>query len=188
MEFAVYNGIMKRLDLAGKTFHNLTAVSIGGVDKKGHILWTCRCTCGVEKLIPTGHLTRRVNPVKSCGCLRHRKGYKNPCWNGFGDISGDWWTSHVLRSANSYRPKKVTISIKQAWTLLCAQNFKCALSGIPIEIRDGTASLDRIDSAKDYEMQNVQWVHKHVNIMKNKFEQGTFVNLCKLIATHSKQI
>ncbi len=56
--------------------------------------------------------------------------------------------------------------------------FDCDLYG------ERTASLDRIDSSKGYTKDNIQWVHKHVNLMKHKFDQKYFVDICKLIANH----
>ena len=45
-----------------------------------------------------------------------------------------------------------------------------------------TASLDRIDSKKGYTIDNVQWVYKKINMMKQNYDQKEFVNLCCLIA------
>ena len=36
-------------------------------------------------------------------------------------------------------------------------------------------SLDRIDSSKGYEENNVQWVHKDINLMKNKYDNKYFI-------------
>lgn len=78
------------------------------------------------------------------------------------------------------------------------QNKKCNLTGLPIdftEIRKNsnidfelmTASLDRIDSNKSYEIGNIQWVHKDINRMKWAFPQDKFINLCKLVINHANQ-
>ena len=81
--------------------------------------------------------------------------------------------------------------MKYLWELYVQQNKKCALTGLDIEMKlkdetayDGyrqIASLDRIDSKHGYCIGNVQWVHKDVNIMKNKFDQDYFLYICKLI-------
>lgn len=39
-------------------------------------------------------------------------------------------------------------------------------------------SLDRIDSKIAYVKSNVQWVHKDVNWMKNKFSVDRFKEVC----------
>ena len=41
-----------------------------------------------------------------------------------------------------------------------------------------TASLDRIDQNKGYEIGNVQWVHKDVNLMKMYLDEKYFIGLC----------
>jgi hypothetical protein len=85
------------------------------------------------------------------------------------------------------------LTIEEAWYLFVAQNRRCALSGLelkmPVGTLNGTAlteidspSLDRIDSKKPYVVVNVQWVHKHINIMKNSFNQSEFIALCHAVA------
>jgi hypothetical protein len=80
------------------------------------------------------------------------------------------------------------LTIEDGWMLYEKQNRKCALSGQLIYFdsdtrsNDGRASLDRIDSSKGYVMGNVQWVHRDINYMKQKYSQEHFVNLCKQVA------
>lgn len=50
---------------------------------------------------------------------------------------------------------------------------------------DGAASLDRIDSKKDYTIDNVQWVHKDLNYMKQDFTEEEFINYCKLVVNYA---
>jgi hypothetical protein len=52
-------------------------------------------------------------------------------------------------------------------------------------MRKGTASLDRIDSSRGYTADNIQWVHKHVNLMKRSFNEEYFINTCKQIVTYA---
>lgn len=65
-------------------------------------------------------------------------------------------------------------------------NFKpvCALSGMPISIDydNTTASLDRIDSTLAYTVDNIQWLHKDINMLKNKYSQHKFIEMCIMIA------
>jgi hypothetical protein len=60
----------------------------------------------------------------------------------------------------------------------------CSLTGWKIDLSysNNTASLDRIDSNKGYVVGNIQWVHKMVNMMKNKYSQEQFVEVCKAVA------
>ena len=83
------------------------------------------------------------------------------------------------------KPKDLEKKINQ-------QNFKCALSGLNITLpynhndflinRNWTASVDRIDSDKPYTKNNIQFVHKDINKMKNNFDEKLFINYCKAVA------
>jgi len=184
-------------DLTGQKLNKLTILKRVGSSRNGLKLWQCRCDCGNEKTYSSDHLTRKIQPVKSCGCLYTIGvadaliGHNHPAWTGCGEISGSWWTDHVVRSADGSKGRdrlELTITIDYIWELFIKQDRKCALSGLILEIKtksNNTASLDRIDSASGYIPGNVQWTHKHINLMKNKFTQDYFIELCKLVATHS---
>jgi hypothetical protein len=69
------------------------------------------------------------------------------------------------------------------------QNSCCALSGLPIywsEVGwDHTASLDRIDNDLGYTEDNVQLVHKRINMMRGTLSVDEFKELCSSVASHS---
>lgn len=69
------------------------------------------------------------------------------------------------------------------------QGRKCALSGLDIGWapvgRVHTISLDRIDNDRGYTPDNVQLLHKDINMMKHTFLQVYFVNLCRMIAKYA---
>ena len=50
--------------------------------------------------------------------------------------------------------------------------------------KDRTASIDRIDSSAGYVAGNIQFVHKHINKMKNNLDEQCFIEMCKLVAFH----
>lgn len=50
--------------------------------------------------------------------------------------------------------------------------------------KSGNASLDRIDSNMDYQEENVQWLHKDINMMKQQFDQDYFIQMCCAVADH----
>jgi hypothetical protein len=78
----------------------------------------------------------------------------------------------------------IDITIQKTWELFKQQGGCCALSGLPLDIRDGSASLDRIDNTRGYGSGNIQWIHKTLNHMKNDFPQPRFLELCRLVAKH----
>jgi len=71
------------------------------------------------------------------------------------------------------------------------QNYKCPLSGEFLYFTDKyiekrNCSLDRIDSSKGYTEENVQWILKELNIMKNKYSNEHFIDSCIKIYLHLK--
>ena len=55
-------------DLAGRTFGRLTALHRTD-DRKGHVYWTCSCSCGDQPLAYRAS-SLRIGDTRSCGCLR----------------------------------------------------------------------------------------------------------------------
>lgn len=183
---------MKKKIEIGNKFGKLLAKEEVKERKSGGIRYKCLCDCGNTHEAFATHLRRGL--ITHCGCTPHR-GSKHHQWTGIGEISGDFWYNHVVRSANgdifrkgNRKPKELTITLKEGWDIFLKQDRKCALSGLdlffPKQSKDKTynASLDRIDSSKGYIQGNVQWVHKDVNIMKNKYKQEYFLEMCKLIS------
>jgi len=70
------------------------------------------------------------------------------------------------------------------------QDGRCVYSGLPISWSvtgwDHTASIDRIDNDKGYTEENVQLVHKDVNMMRGTLDDETFKMLCTRIADKVK--
>lgn len=100
-------------------------------------------------------------------------------------ISGTFW-SKIVGGARA-RSIAVDIDIVQAESLFESQGGLCKLSGVPITFDyPRTASLDRIDSGKGYEIDNVQWVHTAINLMKRDFPERQFVRWCELIVAQSR--
>ena len=114
-------------------------------------------------------------------------------WKGFGEISGDFWCA-IQKSAKA-RDLSFEISIEDAWNIFLKQNRKCALSGLELTLSRSrtrkkyktvhTASLDRIDSSKGYTIDNVQWVHKRVNLMKGNMSTENFIEWCNLVVKNN---
>lgn len=54
-----------RLDLSGQRFGMLVAISPVPESRNGSTFWVCRCDCGNDAIVSTGHLR---SATKSCGC------------------------------------------------------------------------------------------------------------------------
>jgi len=171
-------------NLVGKKFGYLTVLSHISTKRHG-AYWKCRCDCscgGTIKEIRGG--TLRNGEHISCG--------KHKGWKGHEQLSGSYF-GH-LRSSASRRKLSWNLSKEFLWKLFLKQTRRCALSDVEIilsrtwarsEDKTQTASLDRIDSSKGYEEDNVQWVHKMINKMKQNLSQPEFINWCRLISARN---
>ena len=67
----------------------------------------------------------------------------------------------------------------------------CQKTGKPLEFWANwtyTFSLDRINSAKGYHHDNVQWVGASVNLAKNILPDDEFVEMCRAVARHHELV
>ena len=174
----------RRYDIIGKQFGKLVVLSMSPNHnyRSRASRWICKCDCGNEKEISGQKLI--THRVKSCGCLARTSSN----FSGHGSLSGKYW-GHTQKGARE-RNLEFSITIKQAWDMFQKQNGKCALSGLPIEIKRcsvHTASLDRIDSSAGYTLDNIQWVHKDVQKLKNNFPEERLFFLCEKITSHMQK-
>jgi hypothetical protein len=134
----------------------------------------------------------RNSICKKCRTIRANKsskrdntGEKNAFWKGYKDVPFHWFSKYFLRRGKSSK-RTGNITIQQIYNLWIEQQKKCRLSGLDIDFikrENGvSASIDRIDSSKEYTIDNVQLVHKDINRMKNDFNQEYFIGMCKNIA------
>lgn len=178
---------MKTPDLINKRFGSLVVTTLTQERRDGSKIWLCKCDCGNECKVNTRHLNRKHDTVKSCGCQQYKKGSEHRDWKGVGEISGAWFRAHITRENSQTARTKVSVTVtkEQLWDLFLKQNRKCALTGLPLTIgsnRQNNASVDRIDSSKGYDIDNIQFVHKDINMMKRWYNQDYFIKMCKLVS------
>lgn len=175
------------MDLLNHKFNQLTVIEPTEMRKHHQRVWKCKCDCGnicyaLAYEIKGGY-------KKSCGCFHKLTGKKNHNWRGYGDIGANVFTR--IKRAAEIRDIPFEITIQDIWNLFLKQNRKCALSGIELKFANNhrdetTASLDRIDSSKDYTIDNVQWVHKDINAMKQDLSEIEFIDYCQKIINYNK--
>jgi len=97
------------------------------------------------------------------------------------------------KRSNGTSPKKFSLKLEDLQKIWPTPP-KCALSGLPItlgktqhDIHMQSASLDRIDSSKGYELGNIQWVDKRIQKMKNNLSDDDFISLCGAVWEHNKK-
>lgn len=185
----VNKNVGRRIDLTGQVRGHLTIISPTGESRKGSRLWNCICDCGNTFITTAACLHKSEKGTRSCGCRHHARGPASNTWSGHGGISGSWWTAHVNNAGDLKKRKlECTVTVQQGWDLFLKQERKCAYTGLLLEIGGNrepcSASVDRIDSSKGYHIDNIQWVHKDINMMKRNYDSDHFIAMCKLVAEH----
>jgi len=168
-------------DLTNKRFGRLLALRPSGADHNHKARWQCKCDCGTSLEVNAASLIRGLST--SCGCYRRDLGHKR----GYRDISYSWFRR--LEKNAVQRGLEFNLTIEDIWTLYEKQNGKCLLSGLPIQFYPDsnrrylqTASVDRIDCTKGYQIENVQIVHKVINVMKTLLTDHEFICFCNLVS------
>ena len=160
-----------------------------GLESSNHHHVKCRCNCGFINYV-------RIDMLKNGkrkGCFECSHKIRERDYKEVGGLCSLMF-SKIKRNA-VIRNLEFNLNMTELWELFIAQDQKCALTNLPlilvnhkklkIKISEVTASLDRIDSSKGYIPDNVQWVHKAVNIMKGSLNNSEFINICKAVAeTH----
>jgi hypothetical protein len=147
-------------------------------DKK----WCSNCPkCGVEQAY-----TRRDHAVESSRGGKHCK----KCAQDLGKFSKSNSVGDKTRLFNKFSKSAKTRDIQ--WNLTEEEMFEnyngfCSLTKLPLSLKykATTASLDRINNDLGYIKGNIQWVHINVNMMKNKYTQEEFIEVCKLVAKNN---
>lgn len=196
----------KIVNLEGCKWGQLTAIN--PVEQPSHInrqkpnqFWLFQCECGNTKVLDPKDVRRTKNPTLSCGCLRIQiiqnrkpKYFKD---TSLMQISDNYMKYHKINGERAGRKERnilFKLTKQDLWDQWVLQEGKCKYTNIDLLInftsttlyKQCTASLDRIDSSKGYEIGNIEWVHKKINIMKNKFTKPEFIEFCNLVTKNNK--
>lgn len=170
----------------GVTVSNGSVQKIGNsATKSGRVvsLFSVPCpNCNKERLIKRQQhaLNHQDKPCKKCS---NRNNHPQGQFNG---IRISWWNKYKLGA--SYRNIVWNLDIEDAVEILNKQDFKCALTGLDLvcvgDLTNINASLDRLDNSKGYIKENVQFVHKDVNMMRGVLSLERLTELCDLISNN----
>lgn len=183
-------GCNRREDLTDKEFGELTVIKYsragtrGIKSKRPTVIYLCRCSCGNTVEVCAEYLTN--GETSSCGCK------KIGIWTH--SKNGPCTIKNYLKKIKQWGKKRnksfdSSITVENLQKLLEQQNYKCAISGLPITLEiSRTASLDRKDSSKPYTIDNVQWVYYTINFMKQTLSDEVFISLCHTISDYQRKI
>jgi len=134
--------------------------------KNKKVYWQAQCLgCKAIYILAADVIKNNINGCQYCARKNRPKGIESLSWQG-GKFIPAKFLSNVARGA---RRRGITcqLSIKELDDLWEKQDGRCAYTNRELTLTsEGTASLDRIDSSIGYKLDNVQFVHKTVNVMK----------------------
>lgn len=173
----------KSVDITGKRFGKLTALSLDG--NSSRYKWICLCDCGKKCLVRKSHLIG--GQTVSCGCYKSYSTRK-ACYKGTEDFSSSYFTG--LRVNANNRNLVFSICIEDIQEIFDCQSKKCYYSGLDIigcnsfekeKTYSYTASVDRIDSTVGYVKNNICLVHKDINKLKTDLKESVFLSWINLV-------
>lgn len=192
---ATYLGLKsQQFDLLGQSFGKLTVVENKGIKARvnGTAVrqWLCQCQCGEYIETHTGSL--KCGKTKQCyKCSR--KATNDGCYKGGKHLTSREFS--IIRHNAKNRNLEFSISIKDVELTYIKQKFQCAYTGLFLCFNTrgndkarilGDASVDRIDSSKGYTPDNIQIVHKTVNLMKQALTHEEFLDWCHKISDYQR--
>ena len=175
------------LDLFGEGVRPSTIV------REGVRNYTKECpSCGGRHSFCSMPSARRAEALKtlckSCSAKRNIQRHNGMVKEEFG-VRLSWLRTYYVGA--KARGLAFDLTAKDIRDLYDEQQGLCALSGQPIflplssKYASVTASVDRIDNSKGYTRENVQLVHKHINMLRGPMQVDEFIALCKMVADYN---
>ena len=98
---------------------------------------------------------------------------------------------NFMRHLIVYKKRREHLTLDDVVNLYCKQKGLCAISGVEMTYNQfggkcpTNISIDRIDSSKGYELENVQLVCSLVNTMKMQYSTEELIKWCKQIVNYN---
>ncbi len=148
------------------------------------------CVCCGKEFVPKSGVNKFCS--ESCKGKEKYLAGKVTTQSQYKNISGNWlrYTSRLLYFGGRKRDKLTRDILLRK---LEEQDYKCALSGIPLtcQLEKGerfpfNASVDRIVAGGSYTEDNIQLVCKCLNSWRSNTPVEDFIAICKAVAEHNK--
>ena len=167
--------------------------STSTIVREGVKRYTKKCAnCGERHPFRSMPAAKRAEVLgtfcKACSAVRNISKYNGKVQEEFG-VRLSWLRTYQVGA--KARGLCFKISAKDVREIFDAQEGLCALSGQPINLplsskySSVTASIDRIDNTRGYTKENIQLVHKKINILRGAMSVEDFVDLCKMVAEYN---
>lgn len=183
-------------DLTGMTFFRLTVVGLDSVKQVGkkrprpEYMWRCRCLCGNERVVCSGHLRSGHN--KSCGCWStDRKRLSNPQQSQINVAYAQHKHAAKIRGLSSELTEEMWFQLVQQPCYYCGVTNSCEKK--PDRRQQYGESffcngVDRVDNQMGYTEKNSVSCCQKCNFMKWKLDANTFVSQCRRISEYVSNI
>lgn len=187
----------KFLKLVGAKFNEWTILSYEGSSRI-----RVQCSCGRKRIRCAkdiiGGKSKRCSRCKGFKAQNNLKNWMNkpgpvnPNWKGTANIPREYYSQ--CKTGAQVRGITFNLSIDEMQLVWERQEGKCAYTGMNLVFgrksknQDNLSSLDRINSDKEYSVDNVQWVCKTVNLMKQSLSHEQFLDWIKIIANFNRNL
>ena len=173
------------------------------MDRVSHRKVLCQCKCGNKKEVDLYNL--KSGRVKGCGCLINNPDMvakarervlelrkSGVFYTGY-DQSDEYTPFKYLFKCinNKNRRAKCEVTLEDLKELWEKQGGVCPYLGVKLilpthanhsnEVTYLYASIDRIDSSQNYARDNIQFISRSLNYMKNDLSQADFKDLLSLL-------
>lgn len=174
------------IDMTGKRFGSVVAISQSGVCKSRDLKWTFDCDCGV-RFESSGYAVRsgKVSTCPQCSAKRVAESFITHGLSSTAEFS--IWTGMQTRCGNKSRPEYMNyggrgIRVCDRW----ASSFENFISDMGMR-PSNKHSIDRINPDGDYEPKNCRWAtsHEQANNKRNNLlveingDEKTLTEWCK---------
>lgn len=177
---------MVKIDIIGKTFHNLTVINEFGHDNLKKLIYNCQCSCGNS--VTVLGISLRDGSTKSCGCLRSNRAKQ---WVKSKTLPLGVAAFNSLYSRYRFGAKdrgyEFNLTIEHFRTLVSGDCHYCGNKPQQVildSVKKGTYTyngIDRVDNTKGYEFDNVVTCCKICNMAKGTMSHNEFVEWIKTV-------